>query len=826
MGRTHRHNIRLISVAAVLAVVIFLIDLSLPLGVAGGVPYVAVVLIGWWIDRRQIFLLALVVSALTVAGYLYSPEGGIASVVLTNRFLALFAIWVTAALLAKAKTAETTLKFAHDELETRVEERTQNLSAANRALEKEIAERQSAEAALHESEARFRDYAETGADWFWETDMDQRFTSCIESDAATVGSNITIGRTRDEVQRRINAEPNLAAIIAEYMAKGDAFRNLEFRCDDPKLGTRWTRVSGKPVRGPDGRLIGYRGSGRDVTAEVAAQIERAKTAELLQFVFEHMAEGVSVADADLNMVAFNPLFLELLDFPRDLFEIGDPFEKFIRYNAERGEYGPGDPDEQVRDRVELARRFEPHCLERTRPDGGAIEIRGNPLPNGGFVTTYTDITERKAAEEALRQKTAFVELSKSVAAAANEALSVEDALQTCVSEVCTHFGWPIGHVYLLAEDGTDELAPSTIWHLTDREKFRAFCSITMATRLAPGIGLPGRILVSREPVWIADVTEDPNFRRARASENIGIKAAFGVPVLVGSEVVAVLEFFAEEAIEPDRAALEVMAHIGKQIGRVIERARAERQLLAAKDTAERADRAKGEFLATISHELRTPLNAIIGFSEIMGQELFGPMGHPNYKEYTQDIRTSGTHLLNIINDILDVSRAQAGMIVLSDDTVDLAEVVETCLRLLGPQAEGQGLSLEADLAPTTIRVRGDRQRLSQVLLNLLSNAIKFTADGNVTVRLRGDREMGVVLEVIDTGIGIAEHDLERVMEPFTQVDSTLSRAHQGTGLGLPLSRLVVELHDGTLTIESTFGQGTVATVRLPGKRVMGRADAA
>ncbi|MCH6587116.1 MAG: hypothetical protein IH805_02205 [Proteobacteria bacterium] len=118
MGRTHRHNIRLISVAAVLAVVIFLIDLSLPLGVAGGVPYVAVVLIGWWIDRRQIFLLALVVSALTVAGYLYSPEGGIASVVLTNRFLALFAIWVTAALLAKAKTAETTLKFAHDELET------------------------------------------------------------------------------------------------------------------------------------------------------------------------------------------------------------------------------------------------------------------------------------------------------------------------------------------------------------------------------------------------------------------------------------------------------------------------------------------------------------------------------------------------------------------------------------------------------------------------------------------------------------------------------------------------------------------------------------
>ncbi|MCH8999353.1 MAG: PAS-domain containing protein, partial [Proteobacteria bacterium] len=937
-------------------------------------------------------------------------------------------------------------------------------------------------AALAKSEQRFRDYAETGADWFWETDMDQRFTDCIESDAASFASNITIGMTRDEVQRRINAAPNLAPIIAEYMARGDAFRNLEFRCDDPKLGTRWTRISGKPVRDPDGRLIGYRGSGHDVTAEVAAQMERAKTTELLQVVFEHMAEGVSVTDADLNIVAFNPLFLELLDFPPDLFEIGDPFEKFIRYNAERGEYGPGDLDEQVRDRIELAKRFEAHCLERTRPDGGAIEIRGNPLPNGGFVTTYTDITERKraetalrkseaslanaqriarlgswdwniatdefawsdevyrifgfepnqfeptydrfldsvhpgdrslfqkamsnalagfpygidyrillpggevrivheqgeverdedgspafvhgtvqdvtahreavaavrkgerhvrsimenvadalvtmdergfiqsvnpatekmfgyqakeligqnvsvlmpephriehdhylrrylatgkasilgvearevvgrrkdgspvdveltagemwhggdhlfigvmrditerkAAEETLRQKTSFVELSKSVAAAANEALSVEDALQACLSDICTHFGWPIGHVYLLAEDGTGELAPSTIWHLTDREKFGAFRSITMTTRFAPGIGLPGRILVSREPVWIADVTEDSNFRRAQASENIGIKAAFGIPVLVGSEVAAVLEFFAEEAVEPDQAALEVMAHIGKQIGRVIERARAERQLRAAKDAAERADRTKSEFLASMSHELRTPLNAIIGFSEVMGQEMFGPIGHPTYKEYLEDIRTSGTHLLNIINDILDVSKAQAGMIVLSDDTVDLAEVVETCLRLLGPQAKEKGLSLETDLAPTPIRVRGDRQRLSQVLLNLLSNAIKFTTEGSVTVRLRGDRETGVVLEVIDTGIGIAEHDLERVMEPFTQADSTLSRAHEGTGLGLPLSRVLVELHDGTLTIQSTFGEGTVATVRLPGKRVMGRADAA
>ncbi|MEE8453671.1 MAG: PAS-domain containing protein, partial [Limibaculum sp.] len=246
-------------------------------------------------------------------------------------------------------------------------------------------ERRRAKQDLGESEQRFRDYAETSADWFWETDMEQRFTSCIHNDAASAGSNIIIGKTRDETQRLVNAEPNLAPIIAGHMAKGEAFRDLEFRCDDSELGTRWLRVSGGPVLGSDGEPVGYRGTGRDVTVEVAARKEREETAKLLEAVFENMAEGVSVTDADLNVVAFNRRFLDLLGFPEDRFEIGDPFEKFIRYNAERGEYGPGDPDQQVRERVALAGQGEPHCLERTRPDGVVFEIRGNPMPGGGFV---------------------------------------------------------------------------------------------------------------------------------------------------------------------------------------------------------------------------------------------------------------------------------------------------------------------------------------------------------------------------------------------------------------------------------------------------------
>jgi signal transduction histidine kinase len=182
--------------------------------------------------------------------------------------------------------------------------------------------------------------------------------------------------------------------------------------------------------------------------------------------------------------------------------------------------------------------------------------------------------------------------------------------------------------------------------------------------------------------------------------------------------------------------------------------------------------------------------------------------------------------LNIINDILDVSKAEAGMIKLADDSVDLAEIVQTSVRLLEPRASEKGLDFELDLPQTPARVRGDRQRLNQILLNLLSNAVKFTTRGGITVRLRCDPEDGVLLRIIDTGIGIPEADLERIMEPFTQGDSTLSRVHEGTGLGLSLSRALVEAHDGRLTIDSVFGEGSIVTVRLPASRLLDAADAA
>jgi PAS domain S-box-containing protein len=219
-------------------------------------------------------------------------------------------------------------------------------------------------------------------------------------------------------------------------------------------------------------------------------------------------------------------------------------------------------------------------LHGQRKDGGEFpmelslgtwEARGEKF-FGGFLR---DITERKQADEALQQKSAFVRLLQIVAVAANEASTVTEAMQTCLDQVCAHTGWPLGHVYVPAADSTGELAPTSIWHPENPEHFETFRKVTEATRFAPGVGLPGRVLASGKAEWIIDVNKAPNFSRSKLAADIGVKAAFAFPVWAQTEIVAVLEFFSEEAVEPDEPLLEVMAHIGTQLGRVAERKRAE-----------------------------------------------------------------------------------------------------------------------------------------------------------------------------------------------------------------------------------------------------------
>jgi len=254
---------------------------------------------------------------------------------------------------------------------------------------------------------------------------------------------------------------------------------------------------------------------------------------------------------------------------------------------------------------------------------------------------------------------------------------------------------------------------------------------------------------------------------------------------------------------------------------VTERERATADLLQAKQVLEDASRLKSEFIANMNHELRTPLNAILGFSEILVNDSKAKLADGRYKDYAKDINRSGAQLLSIINDILDFAKSDAKQLSLNEGTVNAPTLVEDSVRFVTPIAQKKGVEINTKLAPDLPNFRGDERRLRQIMLNLLSNAVKFTPAGReVRVLAKLNDAGGMVFEVEDTGIGIPPDQIPRVMEPFYQVDGSLARSQEGTGLGLPIAKSLAELHGGTLKLESAVGYGTTARLTLPPDRTI------
>ena len=395
---------------------------------------------------------------------------------------------------------------------------------------------------------------------------------------------------------------------------------------------RWVRVS--ECRTAEGGTITLY---TDITDLKLHEQEVARKTALLEATMENMGQGISVIDAELNVVACNRMFLDLFDLPAEPFKPGFALEQAERYLATRGEYGPGDSDQQIRDHLALVKSCAPHSFEHVRPDGSVLEIRRTPQSDhGGVVTTYTDVTERKRAETELR---------------------------------------------------------------------------------------------------------------------------------------------------------------------------------AAKDQAEVANRAKSQFLANMSHELRTPLNAILGYSELIVDNIYGPVPD-KIAEILMRIDHNGRHLLRLVNDVLDLSKIEAGQLTLSLGEYSMANVVDAVVRALGALAEEKGLALRVEVAPGLPIGRGDEQRITQVLLNLVGNGIKFTEAGEVAVAVT---QSGGTFRVAvsDTGVGISEDDRELVFEEFHQADASNTRKQGGSGLGLAIARRMVYLHGGTLWAESGVGKGATFHLVLP-----------
>jgi signal transduction histidine kinase len=472
--------------------------------------------------------------------------------------------------------------------------------------------------------------------------------------------------------------------------------------------------------------------------------------------------------------------------------------------------------------TKLEKRVRRHTAELSAARDETLQsIKARYDDNGApleIVGSWSDINERKDAEAAVRSTAEVVQLLQVITSAANESVSVENALQIALDRVCAFTGWPVGHAYIVNEEAGGVAESTRLWHLDDEERFATFRRITEGrTWGASEAGLVRRVLSYGKPAWIIDVTKDPGFVRAKSAKEIGVRAGFAFPVLAGSEVHAVLEFFSDQPAEPDEAVLELMAQVGTQLGRAMERRRAEEQLRGAKEDAEAATVAKSRFLANMSHELRTPLNAIIGVSEML-QEDAGASGQTATIDPLQRIVRAGRELLHLINDILDLSKVEAGKLDLFLERFEIAKVIEESVATSRSVAHRNGNRLSVQYDENLGSMVADQTRVRQVILNLLSNACKFTENGEIRIAAARDTMGGqdwLRLSVSDTGIGMTEEQIARLFTEFSQADPSTTRKYGGTGLGLAISRRICNHLGGDISVESTLGEGSIFAMRLP-----------
>lgn len=570
---------------------------------------------------------------------------------------------------------------------------------------------------------------------------------------------------------------------------------------------RQIELSAFTMRNSLGEPLCYVGIKRDITARKKAEAAlRRRELELADF-FDNAPIGLHWVGPDGTILRVNQSGLDMLGYAHDEF-VGRNIADF---------HSDSEEVQDMLNRLAAGEVLEDYEARLRCKDGTIKTVRMTSnvyREDGKFVHTrcFThDITDRKLTEKRLTLQYA---VSRILAKSIDFLEGTHDILRT----VCESLGWQVGLLWSI--DYQDEvLRYIDIWHepsidITD------FKQASKTRTFQKGVGLPGQIWATSKPAWIPNVVKDSNFARAQAAENAGLRGAFGFPILLGNEVVGIIEFFSREIRQPDKELLNMIVALGSQIGQFHELKRAEEKLAqllvrerAARADSDKANRLKDEFLATVSHELRTPLNAVIGWSRMLRS---GRLDRESQSHALEVIERNAWAQKQIIEDILDVSRVITGKLQLNLAPVDLKLVAEAALDAVRPALEAKEIKIVTNYHHGLRIIQGDFDRLQQVVWNLLSNASKFTPSGGMLGLYVSQNGGFAEIQVNDTGPGVAPDFLPHVFERFRQADGSTTRTHGGLGLGLAIVRHLVELHGGTISVHNAEqGSGAVFTVKLP-----------
>tara|TARA_R110002072_G_scaffold78584_1_gene182088 strand:+ start:3392 stop:5671 length:2280 start_codon:yes stop_codon:yes gene_type:complete len=633
------------------------------------------------------------------------------------------------------------------------------------AVTTDVTDRHDAAEALRQSEQRFRDIAEIASDWFWEMDADLKFSYFSDRNRAMLGFDMAtiIGKRRTEVTPE-NVDARKWQDHLDDLAAHRPFKDFRYDIRPPGADLRHISISGKPIFGPDGRFLGYRGVGRDLTRENAAETALKTNVSLLQATLDATADGILVSSLDRQLQAFNQRFIEMFAVPGDLIAARDGWKvrDWIASLAEEPDVFFADveriytePDKEFRTTLKLK---DGRIIERyTRPQylGDAIV---------GRVISFRDATDQiRTAEELHSQKTLLETVFRDVP----DAMVLVDAdrrIRMCNPAFTRMFGYAV-----------DDVIGRTAEFLYESDDVykRDGCSRIEA---AGDDILPPYIVSYRHK---------------------------GGDVFPGETIGSSLRAKNNDII----GFIAVIRDVGARM-------KAETERLEALELAEAANRAKSAFLANVSHDLRTPLNAVLGFAEIIKQQLLGPVGHPKYVEYAEDIRDSGAYLLDLVNDLLDISTIEAGQRAIRRETIRLGPFFAECVKAATAQIS-RGATVSVDMDDKLPSIKADRRAMKQVILNLLSNSLKFTPpEGRIVITARRDGKRWL-FSIADTGKGIPKESLKDITQAFELGQSSAYATADGTGLGLAIARSLVELHGGELTIDSEVGKGTEVAFFIP-----------